>query len=360
MTPALTWLQVNISAARTTWAPGCGSRQGRQWISRSIACAQAPVPGGVELDLVDAVAVAVVRAQDRLVALGAVGVGDAPPGVPASAPVSRRRSTPQPPPSRSSASCSARSASKVLYGSSGGAWLVTSWVPRAVLDAHRARLLSGVRVGVGRASRHSCTSVATSASWPVRPLSASPSGPTSASPSAPTSAAATMRSSWGRSSPVGDAVGEHGGEGVAVAAAQAQPLLLQAQPGGLALGAGGRVDGLGDQRVGDRRGGQRAAAERLDGGGDALAGRAAVGGRDLDHDRQLALGGAPEDLGEQLGLGGEVAVDGPDRHAGAGRGLLDARGREAAGGDAVERARRRSARGSRPCGPRSWRSAGRP
>ena len=36
---------------------------------------EAPVPGRVELDLVDAVAVAVVRAQDRLVALGALGVG---------------------------------------------------------------------------------------------------------------------------------------------------------------------------------------------------------------------------------------------------------------------------------------------
>ena len=36
--------------------------------------AQAPVPGGVELDRVDAVAVAVVRPQHRLVALGALGV----------------------------------------------------------------------------------------------------------------------------------------------------------------------------------------------------------------------------------------------------------------------------------------------
>ena len=38
--------------------------------------AQAPVPRRVELDLVDAVAVAVVRAQARLVALGALGVLD--------------------------------------------------------------------------------------------------------------------------------------------------------------------------------------------------------------------------------------------------------------------------------------------
>ncbi len=38
--------------------------------------AQAPVPGRVELDLVDAVAVAVVRAQARLVALGSLGVLD--------------------------------------------------------------------------------------------------------------------------------------------------------------------------------------------------------------------------------------------------------------------------------------------
>jgi hypothetical protein len=38
--------------------------------------AQQPVPRRVELDLVDAVAVAVVRAQDRLVALRALRVGD--------------------------------------------------------------------------------------------------------------------------------------------------------------------------------------------------------------------------------------------------------------------------------------------
>ena len=37
--------------------------------------AQAPVPGRIEFDLVDPVAVAVVRAQDRLVALGPLGVG---------------------------------------------------------------------------------------------------------------------------------------------------------------------------------------------------------------------------------------------------------------------------------------------
>ena len=37
--------------------------------------AQAPVPGRIELHLVDPVAVAVVRSQDRLVALGALGVG---------------------------------------------------------------------------------------------------------------------------------------------------------------------------------------------------------------------------------------------------------------------------------------------
>ena len=37
--------------------------------------AQQPVPGGVELDAVDPVAIAVVGAQDRLVGLRALGVG---------------------------------------------------------------------------------------------------------------------------------------------------------------------------------------------------------------------------------------------------------------------------------------------
>ena len=71
---------------------------------------QQPVPRGVELDLVDPVAVPVVGAQDRHVALGAPAVLDRldaarPPRRPRGA-----RSTPQPPPSRSSASASARSA----------------------------------------------------------------------------------------------------------------------------------------------------------------------------------------------------------------------------------------------------------
>ena len=36
----------------------------------------------------------------------------------------------------------------------------------------------------------------------------------------------------------------------------------------------------------------------------------------LAHRVDLVLRRLAEDLGEQVGLGGEVAVDGPDRHAG--------------------------------------------
>ena len=85
---------------------------------------------------------------------------------------------------------------------------------------------------------------------------------------------------------------------------------------GEALGLDGRVDGLGEQRPGQAPAAQRAAGERLDGGGEAVgrgvAGRVGGGARGVD----LVLGGAPEDLGEQLGLGREVAVDGAGRHAG--------------------------------------------
>ena len=75
--------------------------------------AQHPVHRGVVVDLVDAVAVAVVRAQHRDVALRALALlerlGEA-----TTAPKSRTRSSPHSPPSRTSASRSARSASKAL------------------------------------------------------------------------------------------------------------------------------------------------------------------------------------------------------------------------------------------------------
>ena len=58
------------AAPRATWAPGRGSRQGSEWSSCSTAEPHQLVPGGVELDLVDAVAVAVVGAQLRRVLVG--------------------------------------------------------------------------------------------------------------------------------------------------------------------------------------------------------------------------------------------------------------------------------------------------
>ena len=62
--------------------------------------AQQPVPGRVELDLVDPVAEAVVGAQDREVALGPAASARASSTLPATAPASRARSTPHSPPSR--------------------------------------------------------------------------------------------------------------------------------------------------------------------------------------------------------------------------------------------------------------------
>src|SRR6185436_2483400 len=83
-----------------------------------------PVPARVELDLVDAVAEAVVGDQARLVALGPAATWVTRRGSlrsarrpcawasaePATTPASRTRSVAQPPPSRSSASCSGTSA----------------------------------------------------------------------------------------------------------------------------------------------------------------------------------------------------------------------------------------------------------
>ena len=91
------------------------------------AVVQQPVPGGVELDLVDPVAVAVVgdagRARcgprggcARLLGAGGLARGRC------------ARSTPQPPPSRPSASRSGRSSSKRSTGPSGGGWFRTSRV----------------------------------------------------------------------------------------------------------------------------------------------------------------------------------------------------------------------------------------
>src|SRR5918999_1069870 len=74
--------------------------------------------------------------------------------LPASSPVSRRRSTPQPPPSRSSASESARSASNTLYGTIGGAWFTTSCVDALVSTGKSllAELDEGCDQGLVRAA----------------------------------------------------------------------------------------------------------------------------------------------------------------------------------------------------------------
>ena len=74
MTPSLALPHSMNSAARTTCAPGCGLAPGQAVDLALDRAAQQPVPGRVELDLVDPVAVAVVGAQDRLVALGAPAV----------------------------------------------------------------------------------------------------------------------------------------------------------------------------------------------------------------------------------------------------------------------------------------------
>ena len=60
--------------ARDVRARRAATRHGSAWISRSTAPAQQPVPARVVVDLVDPVAVAVVRAQPGRVALGAAAV----------------------------------------------------------------------------------------------------------------------------------------------------------------------------------------------------------------------------------------------------------------------------------------------
>ena len=121
-----------------------------------------------------------------------------------------------------------------------------------------------------------------------------------------------------------DALAQRGGEQVGVGAAEHEP-----------LGLDRRVDRLGEQRVGARRLGQRAAGEDLDPGGDPLGRRQL--GADARQRVDLALGRAAEDLGDEVGLRGEVAVDRAGRHAGAARDGLHRGGGVAALGEQVER-----------------------
>ena len=107
--------------------PGSSLRHGSACSSSRDAGRHELVPRRVELDLVDAVAVAVVRAQHRRVLVGQRG-----PTPRARRPRTRRRRgrarAAQPAPSRSSASTSGRLSSNRLRPASGGGWLGTSWV----------------------------------------------------------------------------------------------------------------------------------------------------------------------------------------------------------------------------------------
>ena len=91
-----------------------------------------PVVVGVVVDDVDAVAVPVVGAQLRRVAVGPPapldGLGR--PGQPAEGPAGRR--PPSRRPSRPTASARATSVAKTSWPSSGGGWLLTSWVSKEV------------------------------------------------------------------------------------------------------------------------------------------------------------------------------------------------------------------------------------
>src|SRR3954452_12542909 len=61
---------------------------------------------------------------------------------PTTAPRSRRRSSPQAPPSRMTAACSAGSASNQFWPRKGGLWLRTSWVENGALRGVAAMLCS--------------------------------------------------------------------------------------------------------------------------------------------------------------------------------------------------------------------------
>ena len=83
------------------------------------------VPGGVELDLVDAVSVAVERAQHGLVLVGQPAPQLLRPSPPTNRPSADARSRTQPAPSRSTASTSGVLLENTSTPSSGGAWLNT-------------------------------------------------------------------------------------------------------------------------------------------------------------------------------------------------------------------------------------------
>ena len=282
--------------------PAAASRHGSACSPCSTAASHQLVLGRVELDLVDAVAEAVVGAQHRRVLVGL----DAPARCALAARRARRARAggPRPaarprarPPRRS-----AVSAANALRPSSGGAWLRTSWV-RAASAVERHRGLLSVtdrrqkrdergdeRVGVGVGAARRATA-----------------GPTSASPMAPTSAAAVKSASWAGSSPRGDRL------------ARASRRSRRGRRGGTRRRSASTAGSTGS--ASSAQASRRPRSARRANVSTAAASRPARrrrrGRRAARVD--LALRGAPEHLGEQVGLGREVAVDGAGRDAGAAR-----------------------------------------
>ena len=128
----------------------------RRRADQAAACSPWPdgdvhqrVPGRVEVDLVDPVAVAVVGPQHRRVARSPRRPTAAPPrcrpGDPSADEARRRRPRPA---YRSTASTSARSVPKTSWPTSGGGWFVTSWVGPAHVAYRR-----GVAAGTERIER---------------------------------------------------------------------------------------------------------------------------------------------------------------------------------------------------------------
>ena len=294
------------------------------------------MPGGVELDLVDPVAVAVVRAQHRLVALARARSARAPRRCRPAAPASRRRSTPQPPPSRSSASRSASRRRRRCRARAAAPGSVTSCVARRSCE-HLVEEPPG-RTGRG---------------WRSRPRGAA------------------VRGGQRADERLAERAHQRRGDGARCRAARARrrarrPRARVRRRRGSRVrkrsrsALDGRVDRLGDQRVGEHGPGERAAAEGLAPAAPtrSAAGRpsGAVTSATTSSSR---CDGAPEHLGEQLALRGEVAVDGAHGHAGLGGHGLDPGRRVAALGHLRRAPRPRSARGWRACGPRSLGRAGR-
>ena len=180
-------------AARATWAPGRGSRQGSACSSWPSEAHQL-VPGGVELDLVDAVAVAVVGAQHRRVLVGLVrrvaGLGRAGEGADGAASGPRPTPAPSRAPPRRAPGRPRRRCSRPAA--------VAGWRHCGSGTPTIAERRHGGVLPIARVQKSIREAIAASGSPPSL---AGDSGPTSASPIAPTSAAAAASGSWGASSP---------------------------------------------------------------------------------------------------------------------------------------------------------------